>query len=354
MIVKEWLCVFIFLSVSIASAAASVDANSSHQALTGAENYLLKINTLDYTFKFSKYDHPLRFRSSGIMTRSDSAFEVMTKGGKKLTENVIVAFNGEIYQDKRDLSMIMTCSREPSNSMLKSSQCWTPIEYIYKWCQTKEHPLSWQSLHNPLTWNRIREIADPIAEQSEVQIGTELLNCARIIIKKKSGFKTYIYLAKDRGFLPVKREVLDSDGKIISVLKVEKLLKVSDEQGSLWFPIIVSATQGDFDIKINDKTELMTGFELNYTVESGSIKVNQKIDEEIFTLNYDGMQNVYLNKNEVYLPVEDRIVKLDQPSSASKIRIEESADSSRWTAYLIVANTLFFIAIFLFLRFKKT
>ncbi len=300
-IVVNVICVFIFL----AFLAIPLSAQTSQEALTKCQNHLTRLKTLDYTFKYAAYYHPVRFRSSGIMTRCDYDFPVRGSNGKAFVRYNIMAFNGSIYQNKSIGSMVMSCTHEPWSEPGKCGPCWTPLEYTFKWCQTRKEPLTWQSLHDDSTWKRMRELADPEVKILPIEIGGKQIKCARVIIRRPVGSVSHVYLAVDKGYLPIKHEVFSSDGNLGSVMLVKNLLEITGEDGQepVCFPIDIIAFQP------KEKGErFKDNFNVKYQVEPESLSINQKINKEIFTLDYAGEVNVYLNAFQVYLPDEDRIV----------------------------------------------
>ncbi len=295
------ICAFI---LSVASAV-PLSAQTSQEVLTKCQNHLTRLKTLDYTFKYAAYDHSIRFRSSGTMTRCDYDFPARDGHGKTFIRSCIMAFNGSIYQNKSMGSMVMGSTRDPWNETGMCGPCWTPLEYTFKWCQTRNKRLTWQSLHDKATWERMHEIADPEVKIIPIKIGSEQVKCARVIIPRSVGSVSHVFLAVDKGYLPVKHEVYSPNGNLSSVMLVKKILEITgkNEKKPVWFPMDVIAFQP------KKKGDRFKGcFNVKYQIEPESLNVNQNINKEIFTLDYAGVVNVFLNDFQVYLPLENRIV----------------------------------------------
>ncbi len=295
------ICVFILSVASVVP----LSAQTSQEALTKCQNHLTRLNSLDYTFRYAAYKSPIRFRSSGTMTRCDYDFPARDRHGKTFIRYYIMAFNGSVYQDKAIGTMVMSCTHEPWNETGMSGPCWTPLEYTFEWCRTRKKQLTWQSLHDDSTWKRMRELAEPEVEILPIEIGGEQVKCARVIIPRSVGSVSHVYLAIDKGYLPVKHEVYSPSGNLSSVMLVKKILEITGEDGQepVWFPMDVIAFQS------KGRGDRFKGnFNVKYQVEPESLSVNQNINKEIFTLDYAGIVNVLLNDFQVYLPLENRIV----------------------------------------------
>ena len=339
-----------YIIAILVASTTTVNAQTSSEILTKAEEYLLQINTVDYTFEFSDYDTPIRFRSSGVMVRSDYDFSVIDNNGKKRFEKLTKAFNGEIFQDRSTLSKVMLCNREPWNGTNMVCPCWTPLEYLYKWTVMIEYPLSWQSIHNPLMWNRIREKANP--EISSVLVGNSSIKCSKVVILNPSGTSSHIYFAIEKNYVPVKMEIVSADNKILEKTDVVDLISVKsgDNDKVIWFPSVVSASQIAFE---DNNYE---GFEISYRVLPESLNLNKGIDAGVFTLNYDGMVNVILNDKEVYLPEADKVISIEEPPN---LLISNKTIDGRGlgtvSMVVVFANVILIAALILvFLRVKKS
>jgi len=335
---------FVFLSE------ACLHAELSKNALRKAESHLLRLRTIDCTFNYSKYDVPVRFRASGIMTRSDACFLKAHADSEETKRELSMAFNAEIYQDKRMALRTMRCSRTRLNSKLTSGPCWTPIEYAFKWCQTLDRRLSWQSLHDPLTWNIIRDLSDPLAEPCIIKVGDSNYNCVRITIRNSPVSTSRVYLAVNRGYFPVKREVVSLEGKITSTILVESLIEIpnKDEGEEIWFPKIISGHQ------IPMKENANTARNFLYTIDEDLLKVNHRMDESVFTLDYKGMLNVYLDGDEVYLPKKDKVVSVNPPARTGIVNLSKKPGSQgRLVVFLVMGNLLFFVMLFYFLYRRR-
>jgi len=343
---RHFTCVLIL----IATETTAFGVQKSEEVLAKSQDHLVRINTLDHTFTYSAYERPLRFRSSGVMTRCDFELPALSAEGEPVVQSSIMAFNGEIYQDKRMLLKVMTCSRVPWDEPQKSGPCWTPLEYTFRWNQSRKNPLSWQSLRDPLIWKNIGEFADPEVGSFQVIISNEQVECVRVIIRRPVGSISHVYFAVEKGYFPVKCETFSPDGSLSSTTQVEKLLKITgeNEKDTIWFPLIVSSKQEAREEEWDD------GFDLMYHVDQESIRVNQDINEEIFTLNYSGMTNVYLNENDVFIPESNKVISLNSIPEPTMVDLSDpSVYSNSYITTIVVLNCIVVIALLIFIRFRK-
>lgn len=334
--VTLFLAVILSLSCVVVAAEAQ-DIHDSSYALSQAEAYLTGMRSVDYTFAFSEYEHPVRVRALGIQIRCDATMPSMNARGETVLSEFTSAYNGTLYQTKRQLAKTMECSRMPLDSALMSGPCWTPLESIYRWCRTRETTFSWQDLQNPLTWKAVRALAHPVCSSATLDIAGEAVECVVVTLTRSPQVTTRVYLGVTKDFLPVKYEVYDTSADVsgpVYTLSVDELMRVESPEKSQWIPIAISAVQER--IQQTQKPGFDTSYRHTYSLVPDSIRINHDISRDVFTLDHGGMLNVFLDGDRVYLPDQDKTVELALPGAIATH--PDTARRGRWTLLMIVLN----------------
>ena len=317
-------CILVIASASCLGLAAK-------DVLCAARDQLLRIETLDYEFRCSRYpEQTLRFRASGIMTRVDASVPALGSDGKPFVEESVYAFDGEKYQERGKQARVLTFSRHPLDTSLMAGPCWSPVVFCYRWLRDADGRFSWSIIRDPLVWDQLR--VDPEA----IPGNWRGLACAEVTIHRDNGVLLRVWFCTEKGYFPVRYECFAPDGTKVARLEVSQLHAIPD-QGSdmpLWFPTRVEYWQA--------RHGPLPERSIWYEILPNSIRANSPIDRRVFTLDAAGVDNVLdLDGKRVFLPAKGVWVPL-APSERGGVPKREpiKAEPSWRHLYFIAANVV--------------
>ncbi len=151
------------------------------------------------------------------------------------------------------------------------------------------------------------QLAEESTTEEVVDIDGAQVRCVVVRIPRKSAV-SHVYLATEWGYMPVRNAVVGPDKIAIYQMSVKKAAASEAQSQEIWLPLEISVNQ--INVKQSSKTDFDTSYRHTYSVDPASVMVNKPMESSVFTLTYDGMLNVYLNDNEVYLPEQDTTIKL--------------------------------------------
>lgn len=346
-VLATWAC-----ASSFVIAAEPQEARSSSYSLSQAEAYLASIRTADYSFSCSYYEKPIRVRLDGIMIRCDSQDPTSTSASELVLAPHTYAFNGVLYQNRDDLGGTMSARRIRSDHTTDmSGPCWTPLEYIYRWCRTKDVTYSWEGLRAPSLWGAIRKLANPECQSVTLDMNGESIECDVITFTHSSQITSKVYLARTKGFLPVRDEVYNSSSEMsgpVFKMEVEKLVSIGELDSRVWFPAAISANT----LWLPPDIPASPGEHVSYTIDANTVRLNESIDEKVFTLDYKGIREVYLDDDQVYLPEKDKTVAINETSPDSQP--QHTSDKRSWLPVLIISNIVVILTIIIVTRIRRS
>lgn len=188
---------------------------------------------------------------------------------KNELSRVISAYNGSRYQNFFDDRKTLTFS----NTCRFSNPYWLPNPLIipYLWL-TDSMGMNWSDLKNQDLWAKSFSEARYEGQSREGEFACEVVSMP--YLDRKAGIRVKIYFAKELAYFPIKYVGESSAGKQVLSVEVTKH-KIIDSDGSrIVFPLAITMKENVPQVTVD-----------YCTIAEESIKVNQPIDDELFTLS---------------------------------------------------------------------
>lgn len=268
------------------------------EIIKAAAKQVQRIKTLDYSFKVSLYKKAQHVRTAGKRIRFDAVLPTKNRTGETVQAGSVYAFNGEIYQDSSIRARSMAISGKPLNHNLMSGPCWTPIEECYRWLRIAEIDFSWATVVDPATWKKLRPDTAIALEQCAGE------DCVGLTFHRDNGVSYCVWFGINQDYFPLGWDLIDRSGERVVRCTVDKFQKVMHQGKPIWLPLKLTYRQVAHPP--------IPARELRYEILPETLKVNQPIDDRIFTLSHEGMDNViFSDYNKVYLPATMELMPLN-------------------------------------------
>ena len=281
-----------------------------------------RLHSYQFTGMFeAKEDNPKRkpvvnsakFYQSGSSLRVES--DAVAPSGIKidpLVRRVIFAYNGSRYQwfmaGRETLSFSNQC-RHPNLYWLPN-----PVLLPYLWLVGPKG--NWSDIKEKNVWIKKFDGARYEGEQTENGVTYAVVSMLldKDALDEHKGVIVRIWFAKNLGYYPLKFVEYKAEHPWVT-MQVTRFTTLDAEGGNLVFPLAIKITA----VPPN-------GVDMNWTISDVSIKVNQPIDEALFTLSPSIAKNV--------IDYDKDLKKLTQPNSETNYVPQPSP----WRGRLLIIN----------------
>lgn len=286
--IHVWLIGIIFAIVSFFSQPLLCVGSELDELRNNASLMPSRLHSYQFTGTFqAKEDDPKRepvvnsakFYQSGSSFRVES--DAVARPGIKidpLVRSVVFAYNGSRYQwfmaGRETLSFSSQC-RHPNVYWLPN-----PVVLPYLWLVGPKG--NWSDIKERNVWIKKFDAAHYEGEQVEngVTYAVASMLLDKDAVDEHKGVIVRIWFAKDLGYYPLKFVEYKNERPWVT-MQVTRFTTLDADGGKLVFPLAITITA----VPPN-------GVDMNWTISDVSIKVNQPIDEALFTLSPSIAKNV--------------------------------------------------------------
>ena len=308
-------------------AAALDDIRGKASLLPGAiQSYEFTVESITRSGSKSLHKDKVTFRQSGSSLRADCEDLDRTSLPRKVpVSKVVAAYNGSRYQIFYDDIKTLTFS----NNCRFPNPYWLPNPLIlpYLWMMYPGS-MNWSDLKNQEVWIKKFSAANYEGETTENSVTSEVVSMP--YGSQDSGMRVKIYFAKTLGYYPLKCLGYGSDGKQLLSVIVTKYKTIDCDGEKVVFPLVVTSTEEDAHVTTIQE----------WRIEEGSIKVNQPIDEDVFTLS----------------PAMAKFVDDFDKNIQNQKGVGTSGDSlpppSRWRAWFLGVNVVVVVLLVAFFSYR--
>jgi hypothetical protein len=222
-----------------------------------------------------------RFRGS----RVDVVAGKNPLGGPPVSANLVFAFNDAQEQclEEIDFSDVggerrkMLTLTDGAAHEDAGYKCEFPLMKVYRWLRGPAEPSRWDVLVSDDHWERVRKQAVYLGIREVAGMQTHGIRVPQVSsVVKNAAFE--VWLAPELGYVPLMYErKLIASGEVASVVKVESWKMVDLDGESFGFPTCISFSQNDLD----GRSRALSYKEV---IEPETLKVNQPVDESLFTI----------------------------------------------------------------------
>jgi hypothetical protein len=161
----------------------------------------------------------------------------------------------------------------------------------YFWLMHNEKDYGLGVISNERAWKNALKDAEYLGDEKVLD-----LDCIHLVNSSPNGYKRHLWLAKEYGFYPMKSVGVDKDGALSNSTEVleYQLFDSSEPPKKILIPTSIVDKQPKFDRETNAK------------IKKGSLKVNQGIDDDLFTPKPSSNNVEYVDLDKQMQEIADR------------------------------------------------
>lgn len=224
------------------------------------------------------------FITQGNMFRCDT--QTLQADGST-SYSAILAYNGKRYQKLNfgemaslDLSSKSIVEQNPYGNM-------HPLLVAFGWAFTNNDSFDLSTISNPEIWSKlIKNTVEVYKEEKEGHSCIVWVFNDDLDTTNRKSKKMTIFFAEDLDYFPIASEVHDSEGKLRTRCTVTEFKRNNTEDGEVVFPVNIEAKSffgPEADIIVSSTSQ----------VDPQTLKINDQINEDVFTLPLSQADYIY-------------------------------------------------------------
>lgn len=339
------------MAVLLTSRGESRSADPSSEAAILFESFQARwrlIETVQFEMAFDlrgesgKWPRRMQFTAEGDKFRYE-AFEVPFGGGGLTTTNNLKTFDGVQYQTIGTQEKVLALSRDPNVRSMGQSPyptvLWMPLWWLFE----PGERCTWQATKNPERWTRLIPMVREV--RSSVEDGREL---TVIGFLNERGYWWEVDFATGLGYFPLRSREFSLSREVVAITEVTDWKEFVIDGHVTVVPTRVgkwrgSNTEGHYDRMCQ--------------VKEGTLRVNEPIDEGVFTIPATSAVEIYdLDTGVVVDTVANTQTLLDaegNPLDPPKRDLAELQSGKPRLYWLLIANLVVVIGVFVAYLVRK-
>jgi hypothetical protein len=185
----------------------------------------------------------------------------------------------------------------------------TPHLFIYQWVQQMGAPFRWDTVLSIQSWDAAFENAMYIGKDDIKKIPVDVIDLQQAeAVRTPCVYR--VYFASALGYFPIKYERrVKTSGEVTSTMTVEQYEVISTDGRDIVFPTLVRYVETGADGVSLPKHATIV-------VDKSSIRVNQDVDDSLFTLPNDNPEWVYDvdEQNRLFAATNPTSTPMEKPS----------------------------------------
>lgn len=190
--------------------------------LERARDAVIELRCVHFSFRVSDHGNSLmEFWSDASKTKVTAPVPALRRDNSVVTDNVVYAYNGEIFQQRRTLHPSLAFSRSPLGGDTLRGPCLTPLEQCYAWLRVVRVDYNWNSIRDPQVWADLEPLSLKTFED-----GADTIH--RVCFRSKAQVNVFVDFSTQYKFFPREYRIGSEEGAdSFTAMKASKFIELS-------------------------------------------------------------------------------------------------------------------------------